>query len=146
MRSSSTSHLVPTVAIYPNRVRISSTPFMPVSSPAKSCSSCASFSSAVPTRSNTGCSLAMASAVRPRSISSAFTLSRPILSSLSIATVMSVSLSGAPIILAMPASILRLLILTVTGTCRRWNTSSIICTSSSSCSSESEPITSASHW
>ena len=124
---------------------VSSTPFKPVSLSARTVFSVASFSSLVPLSRIMGCSLAIASSLTPFSRSSAFTLSRPILSSLSIATVISTMRSASPIISAIPLNILRLLILMHTLTPKRLKTVSTICISSTSLSRESLPTTSASH-
>jgi len=124
----------------------SSTPFKPVSLEAKTCFNVSSFSELLPCNKIIGCNLSMASALMPFSANSLFTFSRPILSSLSIATVMSTILSASLIISAIPVRIFRLFILIQTRIPKRVNTSSTICISSTSLRSESLPTTSASHW
>ena len=96
---------------------------------------------------NKGCTLAIASCVIPFSSISFLTPSAPILSSLSKATVKSISISSAPITWAIPASILRLFIfITVPFSERSVKTASYNCTNSTSCNKEVLPTTSASHW
>ena len=102
---------------------------------------------ASPCMVNKGCTLAIASCVIPFSSISFLTPSAPILSSLSRATVKSISLSSAPITWAIPVSILRLFIfITVPFNERSVKTASYNCTSSTSCNKEGLPTTSASHW
>ena len=124
---------------------ISAMPLNPVSDAARTFFRDAIFSRFVPLNIITGCSLLMASSERPFSRSSSFTFSKPILSSLSIATVISTILSAAPKISAIPDRIFRLFILIQTRIPKRWNTSSIIWISSTSLIKESEPTTSPSH-
>ena len=126
--------------------RTSSTPFSPVSLSRSTSAMVANFSSLVPCRMMIGCRRAMASSEMPSERSSALTPSTPILSSLSMATVISTIFSASPITSAMPVRILRLLTLMATRTPKRVKTVSIICTSSTSLRSESLPTTSASHW
>ena len=93
------------------------------------------------------CSITVtALSVKPFSRISSSTLSNPILSSLSIATVMSTTLSGNPQTSAKPVRTFLLLIFTSTFTSKRLNTLSTICTSSSSLTCDLLPITSTSHW
>ena len=125
---------------------VSSTPRMPASEPSNTLRRAAIFSRLEPRRSITGCRRSMAESLMPLARSSAITPSRPILSNLSIATVISTILSASPITSAMPARILRLFILITTLMPRRRKTSSMIWMSSTSQSSESLPTTSASHW
>ena len=125
--------------------RFTSTPFSPTSLADNTFFSVANFSAFVPLRRMIGCNLAIASSLIPFSFSSAFTLSKPILSSLSIATVISTILSDSPIISAIPERILRLFILIHTRILKRLKTVSTICINSTSFSNESLPTTSASH-
>ena len=105
-----------------------------------------SFSSVEPERRRIGRSTATASALSPLSIISSSTFSKPILSSLSMATVISTTRSGNPQISAKPVRTLRLLTLMSTRTSSRENTRSTIWTSSSSLTWDREPTTSTSHW
>ena len=104
------------------------------------------FSAVVPSSRSTGSITATAWSVSPLSFISASTASRPILSSLSIATVMSVTLSGKPAISARPVRTFLLLIFMATLMPNLVKTRSTICTSSSSLSWDLLPMTSASHW
>ena len=125
---------------------ISAIPFIAISDAASSFFKTASFSRFVPFSIMIGCKRAIAPSDNSLERNSSFTLSRPILSSLSIATVISTILSASPIISAMPERILRLFILIQTRIPKRRNTSSIIWISSTSFTNESEPTTSPSHW
>ena len=104
------------------------------------------FSAVEPERARICSMTAIALSVSPFSLISSLTASSPILSSLSIATVMSTTLSGKPQTSAKPVRTLRLLILTSTRTSSRAKTLSTIWTSSNSFSWELEPMTSTSHW
>ena len=87
----------------------------------------------------------MAAAETPLLSISSFTFSKPILSSLSIATVISISLSASPITSTIPDSTFLLLSLMIVGNFNSENTVSYNCISSTSNKRESEPTTSASH-
>ena len=130
----------------PRMKRISSTPLVPVSDFFSTSAIISSFCALVPSILMIGCSFSIASSDMPLLFSSSFTASRPILSSLSIATVMSTILSASPITSAMPVRILRLFIFICTLTPNFVNISSVICIRSTSLSRESEPTTSTSHW
>ena len=84
------------------------------------------FSLSFPFRLIIGCSCSIAFLETPFRTNSSLTCSMPILSSLSMATVISTILSPSPIISAMPLKILRLLIFTIEEILSLSNTSSII--------------------
>ena len=152
-RPISTLFLIPAASIRPKSSSSSAIPSRPASEttpealpPFISSFILASFSLLSPLRSSTGSMTLTASGLRPFWSISSSTASSPILSILSMATVMSTTLSGKPAISARPVSSLRLFIFTQTLTPKRRNTLSTICTSSSSLSWEVEPMTSTSHW
>lgn len=103
-----------------------------------------SFSSFVPLRSMIGFNTLSNGQKFPFDFNSSITFSIPILSSLSIATVMSIILSEAPINSAIPATFL-LLSFIVTPNFKFSNTSLMMEINSISFSKEFDPITSASH-
>jgi hypothetical protein len=74
----------------------------------------ATFSAVLPVNESSGLNFSIASSVNPFNLNSSFTFSIPILSSLSMATVISIILSEAFNTSAMPANTFRLLINNVT--------------------------------
>ena len=124
----------------------SSTPFSPVALPLRVSARICIFSSLLPCALSIGRSFSTDSSLMPLLLSSATTPSRPILSILSMATVMSIIFSGSPITSAIPASTLRLLSFIATRMFSLPNTWSMSCTSSTSFISELLPMMSASHW
>jgi hypothetical protein len=81
------------VPVTVNTSRISSMPFKPISECASKLERVSILSWSLPLSKRMGLSFSMASLLRPRSLSSSFTFSMPIFSILSMAMVISVSLS-----------------------------------------------------
>lgn len=118
----------------------------PVSLSESTVFSVANFSALVPLRRMIGCSLAIASPLIPFSASSLLTLSKPILSSLSIATVISTILSCLSYDFGNTGQNLTIIDFNANADTETVNTVSTICINSTSFSNESLPTTSASHW
>ena len=125
---------------------ISSIPFFPVSELFRISFSEFNFSSLLPSILKIGFNKAIEFSESPLPCNSSTTLSIPILSSLSIATVISIILFCSPITSAMPARIFLLFTLMITWTFNASNTSSMIDNKSTSFNNESLPMMSASHW
>ena len=126
--------------------RSSFTPLEPSSEIESNCSRAFNCSIFVPVKENKGEAFSIEVSEIPFSNISFFTPSSPILSSLSSATVKSINLSFAPITSAIPAKIFLLFSLIVTpSSFKSEKTASYNCTSSTSCKSEFDPTTSASH-
>ena len=122
-------------------------PLRPTSEVAKIADKAANFSVNEPLSPKIGFIFSIAAVLIPLSLISFITPSSPILSSLSKATVKSMSLSLSPITSAKPLSILRLLIFIVTPfKLSAVKTASYNCTNSTSCHKLLLPTTSASHW